>query len=183
MLPELQTRFDAITQRRSALLDHLRGLDAARLRYRPTPAAWSLLQVAQHLVLLERLVLKSALRDPRAGVQRRWWHAIGARMVAFVFRHGFRVPAPTRQVVPAGETSLDETARQWEELHAELAAFLESATPERAKALGFRHPVSGPQDLYGALDFIAQHHDHHLRQVARLQAAYAATEARSPVMR
>lgn len=182
MLPALQSRFDAIAHRRQRLLDHLGTLDDAALRYRPTPGAWSLLQVAQHLVLLERLVLKAMIRDPRPGVRRRWWHSIGARMVAFVFRHGFRVPAPTRKVVPLEDTPLEESARQWADLRAELHTFLEAATPERAQALGWRHPVSGPLDVYGTLDFLATHHDHHLRQVERIETAYAASRPRSTVM-
>lgn len=182
MLPALQSRFDAMESRRQALLVHLGTLNTSALRYRPRPSAWSLLQVAQHLVLLDQLVLKTVLRDPRPGIRRRWWHRIGAWMVAFVFRHGFRVPAPTKMVVPLGEKPLDESAAQWSELRAKLAVFLETASPERAKAFGFRHPVSGPQDVYGALDFIAVHHDHHLRQVARIEAAYAATHERASVM-
>lgn len=176
MIPAIQTRFDAIENRRQALLAHLGTLDASALSYRPRSSAWSLLQVAQHLVLLEKLVLKVVIRDPRPGVRRRWWHGIGTWMVAFVFRHGFRVPAPTRMVIPLDNTPLEQSAAQWAELHAQLAAFLETVTPERAKALGFRHPVSGPHDVYGALDFIAVHHDHHLRQVARIENAYAANE-------
>jgi hypothetical protein len=169
MLPALQSRFDAIEDRRKAFLARLGNMDAAELGYRPRPSAWSLLQVAQHLVLLEQLVLKTATRDPRPGVRRRWWHRIGGWMVAFVFRFGLRVPAPTRMVVPIDQKPLGETAAEWSELRAKLAAFLETCTPERAKALGFRHPLSGPQDVYGALDFLAGHHDHHLRQVARIQ--------------
>ena len=182
MLPALQSRFDAIEHRRQSLLDHLRGLDDAQLRYRPTSGGWSLLQVAQHLVLLERMVFKSVIRDPRPGVRRRWWHAIGAKMVAFVFRHGLRVPAPTKKVVPLEDTPLEESANQWAELRAQLKGFLDSATPERAAALGWRHPVSGPLDVYGALDFVATHHDHHLRQVERIEASYVGGRARSAVL-
>lgn len=182
MLLALQSRFDAIAHRRQSLLDHLRNLDDAQLHYRPTASAWSLLQVAQHLVLLERIVVKSVIRDPRPGLRRRWWHAIGARLVAFVFRHGFRVPAPTRKVVPLENTPLEESARQWADLRADLSAFLETITPERAKALGWRHPVSGPLDVYGALEFVASHHDHHLRQVERIESAYAVSHARSIMM-
>ena len=181
MLPALQSRFDAIEDRRKAFLAHLASMDDGKLHYRPKPTAWSLLQVAQHLVLLEQLVLKTTLRDPKPGVRRHWWHRIGAWMVGFVFRFGFRVPAPTRMVVPLNEKPLGESAAQWSELRAKLMAFLETCTPERAKAFGFRHPVSGPQDVYGTLDFIASHHDHHLRQVGRIEAAYAGSHAHPSV--
>lgn len=182
MLTELRTRFDAIENRRHALLGKLATLDEDQLRYHPAPGAWSMLQVTEHLVLLEQLVIKAMTREPRPGVRRRWWHQIGSWMVAFVFRHGFRVPAPTRKVVPAEETPLERSAEQWAALRAQMATFLESATPERASALGFRHPVSGPLDVAATLDFVATHHDHHMRQVARIEKSWGVNRPRQSVM-
>jgi len=182
MLAELRTRFDAIEQRRHSLITRLRTVDDSLLRYHPAPGSWSMLQVAEHLVLLEQIVVKAMTREPRSEVRRRWWHRIGAWMVAFVFRHGFRVPAPTRKVVPIGDRPLESSVEQWAELRAKMAAFLELTPPERAKVLGFRHPVAGPLDVASTLDFVATHHDHHLRQIARIEKAWGASQPRQPVM-
>lgn len=174
MLTELRTRFDAIEQRRLAHLARVATLDDELLRYHPEPGSWSIIQVTEHLVLLEQMVVKAMTRELRPGVRRRWWHRIGAWMVAFVFRHGFRVPAPTRRVVPTEETPVERSAEQWAALRTQMAAFLESVTPERARVLGFRHPVAGPLDVVATLDFVATHHDHHMRQIARIEQSWNA---------
>jgi uncharacterized damage-inducible protein DinB len=182
MLPELRTRFDAIEQRRHAHLERLATLDDTLLRYHPAPRSWSMLQVTEHLVLLEQIVVKAMIREPRPDVHRRWWHRIGAWMVTFVFRYGFRVPAPTRKVVPTEETPLERSAERWSALRSQMAAFLESATPERARVLGWRHPVAGPLDVASTLDFVATHHDHHLRQIARIEKSWESSQRRQSVM-
>lgn len=182
MLPQLRQRFDAIEERRNSLLSRLRAENEDRLRYHPAPGSWSMLQVVQHLVLLEQIVLKAMMKGARPGVRRRWWHRIGAWMMAFVFRYGFRVSAPTRKVVPLDDTPLGESARPWAELRAQMAAFLETATPDSATALGFRHPLAGPLDLAGTLDFVATHHDHHLRQIGRIETAWTTSQQRQTLM-
>ncbi len=171
MLPALQQRFDVLEERRHSLLTRLRALDAGLVRYHPAANSWSMLQVVQHLILVEQLIMKGMTSGNRPKVRRRWWHRIGASMVAFVFRHGFRVPVPTRRVMPQGEVPLDDSSLTWDDLRRQLRAFLESSTVESAGNLGLHHPISGPLDIASSLDFIQTHFDHHLRQVARIEAS------------
>jgi hypothetical protein len=178
MLPELQQKFDAIEKRREDLFDKLAREDDARLRYHQTLASWSMLQVVEHLVLVETLVVKTMLRADPPTVRRHWWHRIGAWLVAFVLGRGIRVPAPSRKVVPTGDTPLSESRVRWDELRRQLRTFLDQTTPESARQLGFRHPVSGPLDIPSSLDFIRSHFDHHLRQIARIEASLERTATR-----
>lgn len=171
MLPALQSRFDEIEQQRVLLLARLSSKDPASLSYHPGAGSWSMLQVVQHLVLVEQLVMTGMIKPARPMVKRRWWHRVGAWLVAFVFRHGFRVPAPSKAVVPLDDMPLDVSERSWVSLRVQLRAFLEEITPERSGQLGFRHFVSGPHDIAGTLDFIRSHFDHHLRQIGRIEAS------------
>lgn len=180
MIAELQQRFDAIQQQRQSLLDCLRALDTKLLEYQPSPRSWSMLQVAQHLVLVETLLVDSMLRADRPPVRVRWWHAIGRWLLFLVYRYGLRVPAPTKRIIPVAKPPLEESARAWEALRQRLRAFLEATTPESARNLGFRHPVSGPHDVAETLDFIRMHFEHHLRQLARIQVSAATKGIEAP---
>ena len=171
LLPELQDRFDAIEDQRHALIARLQTADESLLQHHPAPGSWSILQVVEHLLLVEQLVVKTMKRATRPIVRRRWWHRVGGWMVAFVFRHGFRVPAPSRKVVPVADTPLDVSSQNWDALRMELRSFLDATTPDSARLLGFRHPVSGPLDIPSTLDFIREHFDHHLRQIARIESS------------
>lgn len=171
MLPELQERFDAIEDRRRALFERLARVGDEDLRHHPSPTSWSLLQVVEHLVLVEGLIVKSMLRADQPVIRRRWWHRIGAILVSIVLTRGFRVPAPSKKVVPLSNTPLHESGAKWDELRRQLREFLERTTPDSARQLGFRHPVSGPLDLPSSLDFVRAHFDHHMRQIARIEAS------------
>jgi hypothetical protein len=175
MLPELKQKFDALEEQRRALFDRLAREDDARLRYHPASSSWSMLQVVEHLVLVEGLVMKTMLRAERPIVRRRWWHRIGAWLVSIVLGRGIRVPAPSKKVVPLTDSPLHESGAKWDELRRQLRAFLDQTTSESARQLGFRHPVSGPLDIPSSLDFIRSHFDHHLRQIGRIEASLRRT--------
>ena len=58
LLKEIQEKRSLLDQKRGAFLDELEKLSAEDLTSKPSPDRWSLLQVAQHLVLGERDVLQ-----------------------------------------------------------------------------------------------------------------------------
>ena len=178
MLPELEQKFHAIEEQRLGLFDRLSRLDESSLRYHPGPESWSMLQVVAHLVLVEQIVLKTMQRGERPMVRRRWWHAIGAWIVSIVMGRGLRVPAPSKKVVPIGDTPLTESKARWDEMRLQLRAFLETTTVESARCLGFRHPVAGPLDVPSSLDFVRTHFDHHMRQIARIESSAAKSGSR-----
>ena len=173
MLPQLRERFQAIEDRRNALLTKLAGLSEDQLRYHPKPGSWSLLQVAEHLVLLEELVYAAMTKDNRPIVRRRWWHKIGEWLLSLVLKYQLRVPAPTKRIVPVADTPLEDIRRHWESVRDRFRTFLEASTPESVQRLGLRHPVSGPYDIPGTLEFVAAHFDHHLNQIRRIEASAA----------
>lgn len=172
MLPTLQARFDALEERRRALLDELRGGAPAQLRFRPSPDAWSPLAVAHHLVRVEQEVLRS-LRDPAQahprspGVRDR----VGALVVWAVFRLGVRVRVPVRGVRPDPEPSLNQVERGWSETRPALRAYLAGVGEADRSAAVFRHPIGGPLTAEETLRFLTRHWDHHLRQLRRIRAA------------
>lgn len=170
MHPQLRHRFDALQHRRGELLAELQALRPEQRSFRPAPDAWSAQQVAEHLLLVEQGVLRAVAVPGREEMEPRTVrNRIGALLVRVVFMAGIRVRVPVRGIQPGGTLALEEIAAQWNAARAEMARFLEGVAPGDLNRALLRHPVAGPMDLRRGLDFLAQHWDHHLRQIRRIR--------------
>jgi hypothetical protein len=170
MSARLSKKLDAYDRERCALLDELESLDSDRLERKPLPGKWSLLEIAEHLVLAEREILQN-LPDPAELVDRKrsLKSRIGYSLVMAVLRFRIPVKVPSRGMVPRGETTIPELRRQWDESQSWLRSYVESLGPGELGRGVFRHPVSGPLTVPQTLRLGRAHLRTHLRQIRRLQ--------------
>lgn len=173
MLASLQPSFDAIEERRQRLCAELVALPPEPLAFRPAPGAWSLPEVAQHLSLVDARVTRVLTERRVTGVPRRTVRdvLIRARLLDAFFLTGIRVKMPVKGVAPDSAVPLERTVALWAEARATLKAYLDQIHDTGSRVIVYRHPVGGFMDIFDTLKFIRRHHDHHLRQVARIRAA------------
>lgn len=176
MLPSLRSRLDALIARRSNFEAQARGMSDAQLRFNPAPGAWSISEVAEHLLHVEREIIKASTKD---GVERRrqrrtikqWLAAKGFRAVTWL-NIRIKVPAKVAGMVTPGSTP-DLTAlwAEWRDVHERFERYLETIGPADVGYMAFRHPIIGPTRVDGILPFVTQHFDHHMKQVSRIRAS------------
>jgi hypothetical protein len=173
MLPSLQARFDAIESQRLALCDDLAALPAAQLAFRPEPDAWSLCDVAQHLTLVDAKTTRVLTERRVTGVPRRAVLDViyRARLLDLLWLTHLRVKMPVKGVAPDPSITLTDTAKRWNDARTALRAYLDGMDAAAARAIVYRHPVGGYMDIGDTQRFLEKHHEHHLRQVARLKRA------------
>lgn len=159
-------------RRRDALLDALDALEPMRLRARPAPNAWSILEVVEHMVLAERAVLRD-LPDPATlvGRPRRLRDRLGYGLVVFILTSRLRVQVPDAAMLPQGERTLEELRAMWEENQAWLLGYVEGLDEVGASRAVFHHPITGPLDVDRAIRLGRIHFDRHLGQIERLRTA------------
>jgi len=172
MIASLKDRFDRIETRRHALCVDLMALPADQLAFRPAPGAWSLPEVAQHLSLVDGRVTRVLTERRVTGVPRRTLRdvVIRARMLDLFFLTGIRVKMPVKGVAPDSAVPLERTIEAWAASRVVMAGYLETLDAPASRTIVYRHPVGGFMDIHDTLRFIERHHDHHLRQVARIRA-------------
>jgi hypothetical protein len=171
MHPSLLGPYDAIERRKRDLLAQLSALSSAQLAFRPQPDAWSLAEVADHLVRLEAVVLAGVEKGlPEHKRRPRLRQRLMRPLVGLVLRSPLRVKVPTPVVVPRRDRTLDEVTQEWDEVRAALSGRLAGLDPARLGEPVMLHPIGGPADASAALRFIASHFDHHLHQVRRLRS-------------
>jgi hypothetical protein len=172
MLPTLARHWDALESRRHALLDELAATSPEALAFRPTPDAWSLEDVAQHLWLIERgAVHILTSRQEKPPLPRDPLSPLKIAAMRMLVHRDIRIKAPVVEIVPQSRMSVDAVRAEWDATRATLHGLLERVTPERAAMRIFRHPIFGPMTLAQATEFVWRHHDHHLHQVRRIRGA------------
>jgi uncharacterized damage-inducible protein DinB len=167
MLFELQSRFQTLEAQRRAIETDVRPLDTESLQ-RAEPDEWSLQQIVEHLVLADGELMAatrgegplSAGSGPKASAARR-------AMVLFVMTASIPVPVPSPELVPKGDVPLDELLQRWESTRAKLRKYLESVSPEEARATPFAHPVAGAMTAEQLLRLAVVHTQYHARQIKR----------------
>lgn len=176
MQPLLRSQLDAVVARRSNFEAQARGLSEPQLRFRPAAGAWSISEVAQHLLQVEREITSASSKQ---GVERRgqrqtlreWIATKGFRTIT---RFNIRVKVPqkvAKLVTPNATPDLNALWGEWREVHERLGHFLETIGPAGMDDMAFRHPIMGPTSIRGLLPFFISHFDHHMRQVRRIRAS------------
>ena len=178
MIEPLAGRFDGLEQARRATETQLSALTPAQAVFRVHDAAWTVAEVLDHVVRVERQVLEGA-RKPN--VQRTVWRRRRIRRLLtwLVFGLGVRIKVPerVRQVTPERDANLKEVRARWGDVRAEWRQFLSTITPEQLDLLAIKHPLAGPFTYRDVLKFLEWHLRHHRRQIGRITRAAAAALA------
>ena len=162
--------FGALEVHRTALVARLDALPPGAVHARPASGGWSLAQVADHLVRIDRAV---RLDGPPAPAWARRTSRARAAAIRGVLALPVRIPAPpgAGSVLPAAAPDYAATRDAWAALRGLWREALADAPPE---AVAFRHPLAGPLVVRDALAFVLAHHRHHDAQVERAVARLAA---------
>ena len=172
MTPQLAAALDGLERRRVSLLERLQRHPDALIRRRPAPGSWSLVEVAEHIVLAENATLGAIVR-PAPGTRhaRTWYDRILNALIARTLESSVRIPVTGRILTPSGTQSLPEIATRWAEVRASWRAYLSAANEREADLPVFRHPLGAVMTRLETLVFLQRHFDHHLFQIRRIERA------------
>lgn len=171
MIRSLKERYNYIELQRAKQIDYISQLRPEQLHFRPSQDRWSLLQVMEHLVLVEALMGQQASERLRAAVTDEripWKSHIAFLLAAVVLPLPFRITAPDR-TLPTRGWDLPEVIESWEQTRKEWRELLEIVPPNRLAYPAVNHPILGWFSLSQTLRFFAMHFDHHMLQMGRIQ--------------
>lgn len=158
-----------IEELRRALLADVASVPDAQRRRRPSPDAWSMLEIVEHLVLAERVVLgPSEQWRGRASAPRTWRDRVRYHMVRFVLQRRIKVATPSERMRPAGRTSFEKLRTVWAAQQDALRTFVETLDAAGARRAIFHHPIAGPLTPPQALHLLEAHLGGHAAQVRRM---------------
>ncbi len=177
----VNTYLNAIDATRTEMLRTVAALDPEEQVWRATDSTWSAVEIIEHLVLAEQVVLgdvrTASTRVPHTAIAR---DRVRALIVWAVLRFGVRVSVPSESMRPSGAVSFSELRAQWIEQHQMLRAFAESLDARGRRKRVFRHPIAGPLNVLQALQLLDAHLRTHQRQLARVLDALRRAARHTP---
>jgi len=179
MLTPLRRRLDRMHGQRSALLDELARLPSEQLAFRPAPESWSTLEVLEHLVRVEEVVVLRASQQPPSRSLRQGLRAAGSMvLVRLALGAGIRIKVPSKAVLPQGNATLPELRERWDRVRNKLEAVLADHSRRDLRRPMMRHPLCGWLTPIQTLTFLEQHVTHHTRQLGRIRGSPGYPESR-----
>lgn len=151
----------------------LEKLSDEQLKFKPAPEKWSVLEVAEHIMMGESLIFGAAERalatqpNPDWAVKTKDKTAFLEKVL--VNRQG-KAQAP-ESIVPTGKLSRAEVIAKYKEARAKTLKFAEETDlPLKALTLDHPFPVFGTLNAYQWLIYVPLHNVRHNQQIAEVQA-------------
>lgn len=175
MHPKLQKRLGRIERKRTALLRHLDQLTDAQRTFKVHPAAWSIVNVLDHVMRAERVPYRVVAKNLVSGKGWRfkWTGLFQPALVSVALRLPLRykVPNNAQAVWPDDTQSFEAVRLEWAQVRNDWYALLAGVRPEQMRLFIFNHPTGGWMTVVQVLNFFDAHLDHHLRQITRIEEA------------
>ena len=154
---------------RAALLERLGAMSPGQLVTRPAAGGWHVLDVVQHVVIVEERVLKAvATRPGPLPLTERLRSGLRLTALRIYLRSGGRIKAPNPALIPPGGTTLEELLSRWDRVRAGYASALASFGPADLVRPMMKHPIVGKLTPRQTLTFLDAHLVHHGRQIDRI---------------
>jgi hypothetical protein len=171
MLPHIQEQFERLERKHKAFIDHIASLSDEVQSFKAGPDKWSVVEVVEHLVLVEKDLLTQLTANVPAstldpGLKTPEKH----QRVIKVMQGDIPVEVPDESGQPRGRLTLDALLSQWADIRQKLRGLLEEITAGIQNDPVYRHPYGGPLEIADALEFVEVYVDNHLRHVDRIVA-------------
>ncbi len=159
---------DRLDAHRTEFAGRLDGLPERLVHARPTPDAWSLAHLAEHLLLIDGALQANGSPTSAASRATSRLRSTGIRSIlALPLR--IQGPPSAAYIMPSESPRWPDVRQRWSALRRDWRTW--SPSPG---AVGFAHPIAGPFLWDDALAFLLAHHRHHDAQVRRTLAALGA---------
>ena len=173
MNAKLQKQFDALEKSRNNLFDDLKAYDDELINKKPTPQAWSITEVMEHLILAEEFSLQylqkktqDTSKVPVAGLSSRWRFLLTRTM----FLTGIKYKAP-KIIIPASKySSVEELNARYSKVRKDTIDLLNKLPEEDLKKEIWKHAIAGKMNISQMLAFFNIHFNRHRKQVYRTLA-------------
>jgi hypothetical protein len=143
--------------------------------WRPSPASWSLAEVVEHCYLVEMGIRTALAKDPTPGkprvMKRGQWLRWGVMRAVLLL--GIKYRAPVDVILPRRDVGWEDLQSRWEVERGKLKEWLERSDPAIHPDPRFRHPLAGWLTVPQTVTFVADHLDHHLQQLGRIERLLA----------
>ena len=170
MHPRLAELTEYLDEQRAVLTVAVDEVPSALHTTKPPSGGWSVAEILEHLVLVERRITRSFgtwVKEARAGGIAREQDdrpIFSSIDTAAILNRSRRATAPPAGV-PTGTMSADEANLELQAIRAEMKAVIASADGLALTEIVKPHPVLGQANMYKWIAFTAAHMGRHAAQI------------------
>jgi hypothetical protein len=178
MHPRLAAAIEYADQARVELLATVDAVPEPLREARPSEEAWSVAEILEHLMMVERgvaklVALKAGEMQTLPSPPREAPDMVAVSLTRFPLDRATQVPAPER-VVPRGELSADEAREALLKTRGMLLDQLHAADGLALSSIMHPHPIFGPLDLYEWIYMTGWHERRHAEQIREVAGQLSA---------
>ena len=170
MNPRLKSDFDKLETSRKNLFNSIKNYSDEKLNQKPSPEAWSVTQVLQHLITSEeaslRYLQKKTLdtsRSAKAGMK----GGVKLFLTKLTFSIPIKFNSPETMLPAETFVPIKELETKWEKLRNDTWQLLSKLSDEELEKELWKHMLLGKMNIYQMLDFFDFHFERHRGQVER----------------
>lgn len=147
--------------------DFLHNFSQEQIAFKPEPDVWSLLEILEHVAMVESNRLKGAATENPSEETK----IAEPDFIANAMRDRSRKVKAPSFLLPAGKIDTAEAAlAEIDEIRRDLLNWLKTVSEEKLAETTIPHPMLGPMTRAGWLVFVAEHSARHLEQMKELAA-------------
>jgi uncharacterized damage-inducible protein DinB len=148
---------------RQAVLKAVEGVPDDVLNTKPSPNAWSPMQILDHLQLMETVIAQNVAKQLASGKREK----ASKKPIGLTVSRILKVDAPKHVVPTDGFVPLEEMKRRLEASRTLLEQVYEGADKEDLEQKSMQHPVFGKVPLVQWFPFVGLHEKRHLKQLEK----------------
>lgn len=171
MHAQLSENYQELVKMKDHLLDDLAGWDIEILQKKPDEMRWSVVQIVNHLILVERMSLVYIKKKYPAinelgeeGLKQK----LAMKGMKLAQRSTKKFKAPSAVGQPQNEDDLEQLKVEWTKAQGDLKVFLEDYPDKYLKKLLFKHPFVGRLSLAQMMKVNLYHMVRHKSQIDSL---------------
>ena len=163
----IRQSWQSFEEGRLSLLTITSRLGPEQEKQQPSEGEWCVLEVIQHLYLVDRSILKVILKtEPDRSPGFADWVKYPLLLLAMEVPFKFKAPKVTRpREIPEHAREL---VQAWAETRVQWHEYLTSAPEAAYSNCVFSHPRAGKMTLDQTLTWLTRHQQRHLRQARRI---------------
>ncbi|MGP4060744.1 DinB family protein [Halobacillus sp. H74] len=156
-----------LDEKRNQVLDFVNEVPEEQAHLKPGEDQWSILEVLEHLYLMEQLVVYQINQAIKQGDD----HQASEKPLHRTTDRDYKVEAPA-SVRPKGEfMNLDDAKEGLKKTRESTLSLVNNKEQETLKNRAFPHPAFGDLSLEQWIEFIGWHELRHLDQMKEVRAA------------
>jgi len=173
MNKQIEDQLQRIDTQLNKLLTDLQQYPADQLQRKTTPTTWSVIQVLQHMVLVENVsqqYVKKKLSFNPTLKDANFLTALRVRVARFynLVPIKFKAPKYVDETNFSSNVLLTDIVTQWQNQRLQLRAYLATLPEDIFQKEVYKNPIAGRLSLYGMLQFFEGHFERHEKQVQKL---------------